>query len=188
GMTDIPLESCMDGEPGLEELGATLREVMGSRGRLLATRRLKKGVFRISVATPSRELSLVAKRLAPAVAYRNQLALERWLPAARLGNVAPALLGVAAERRGRTVWHLYEDLGGSTLAEAGTPPATYDAAVRLVASIHARFVHEPVLAECRLWGEDHGIAFYDSSVRDAIAAISTLLDGSDNRTAGPCAA
>src|SRR6266487_1319939 len=170
-MTDAQLESCMAGERGLGELDATLREMMGSAGRLVAALKLKKGVYRISLAMPSRTLSLVAKRLAPPIAHRSQLALERWLPSARLEHVAPALLGVAAEREGRAVWHLYEDLGGSTLADAGTRPAAYDAAVRLVATIHARFAHDPVLAECRLWGEDHGIAFYDSSVRDAIAAL-----------------
>ncbi|TMK98997.1 MAG: hypothetical protein E6G34_05685 [Actinobacteria bacterium] len=187
-MIDAQLESCMAGEPGLGELVATLREMVGSAGRLQAARKLNKGVYRILLATPTRTLSLVAKRLAPSVAHRSQLALERWLPSARLEHVAPALLGVAAERAGRTVWHLYEDLGGCTLADAGTTPAAYDAAVRLVATIHARFAHDPVLAECRVWGEDHGIAFYDSSVRDALAALSTLLDSSEKRAPGAAAA
>jgi aminoglycoside/choline kinase family phosphotransferase len=187
-MIGAQLESRMTGEPGLSELDATLREVAGSRGRLVAALKLSKGVYRISLATPSRTISVVAKRLAPSVAHRSQLALERWLPGARLEHVAPALLGVAAERGGGMVWHLYEDLGGATLADSGTAPAAYEAAVRLVAGIHARFAHDPVLAECRVWGEDHGIAFYDSSVRDAIAALSALLDSSKERTQGAAAA
>jgi len=187
-MIDAQLESRMAGEPGLAELDATLCELVGSRGRLLTALKLSKGVYRISLATPSRTISIVAKRLAPSVAHRSQLALERWLPAAGLEHVAPALLGVAAERGGGIVWHLYEDLGGSTLADSGTAPAAFDAAVRLVAGIHARFAQDPVLAECRVWGEDHGIAFYDSSVHDAIAALSTLVDSSDERTPGAAVA
>jgi aminoglycoside/choline kinase family phosphotransferase len=179
-MKEVPLEGCLDGEPAVEELRVTLREVAGSTSRVAAVHKLKTGVYRIGVATPARRLSIVAKRLSPAVAQRNQLALERWLPAAGLERAAPALLGVAAERAGRSVWHLYEDLGDSTLANGLAGPDALRAAIRLVARIHARFVRDPVLPECRNWGEDHGIGFYDSSIRDAIAAVAMLIDGSAN--------
>ena len=160
----------------------TLRELVGSPARLVTAFKLDRGVYRILLATPSRMLSLVAKRLAAPVAYRNQLALECWLPAVGLAHVAPALMGVAAEREGRTVWHLYEDLGDATVEDALAAPDVVEAAVRLVATIHARFAQNPVLPECRLWGEDHGIAFYDSSVRDAISAVSAVVARSGKRT------
>lgn len=168
----------MDGESALEELRMTLSELAGSSGRVAAVHKLKAGVYRIRVATPARRVSIVAKRLSPGLAHRNQLALERWLPAAGLERAAPALLGVAAERAGRSVWHLYEDLGDSTLANGAAGPDALQAAVRLVARIHAWFVRDPVLPQCRIWGEDHGMGFYDSSVRDAIAAVTAVMDGS----------
>jgi hypothetical protein len=170
------LEHIMDGEPGVAELGAALQEITGRTGRLIAASNLHKGVYRISLMTRGRPLSLVAKRLAAPVAYRNQLTLERWLPAAGLEHAAPVLIGVAAERGGHTVWHLYEDLGDATLEATPIPRGALEATVRLVAAIHARFAEDPVLAECRLWGEDHSIAFYDSSVRDAISAVGAVLD------------
>jgi hypothetical protein len=177
-MRELRLEGYMDGEPALEELRMTLGELAGNSGRVAAVRKLKTGVYRILVATPAQRLSVVAKQLSPGLAHRNQLALERWLPAASLERAAPALLGVAAERAGRSVWHLYEDLGDSTLANGAAGPDALQAAVRLVARIHAWFVRSPVLPQCRIWGEDHGMGFYDSSVGDAIAAVTMVTDGS----------
>jgi hypothetical protein len=180
-MIEAPLEHFMPGEPGLRELEMTLRDIAGKASRVTAVARIHKrhkSVYRILLARSSGELSLVSKRLTPSVAHRNQLAIERWLPAAGLARATPALVGVAAERAGRSVWHLYEDLGGCTLMDAAADRVVREAAVRLVAMIHARFAEGPLLAECRVWGEDHGIGFYDSSVRDATCAVSTLLDES----------
>ena len=84
------LQHRIGGEPGLEELAMTLRELVGSPARLVTAFKLDRGVYRIWLATPSRMLSLVAKRLAAPVAYRNQLALECWLPAEAQG--APRLI------------------------------------------------------------------------------------------------
>lgn len=167
------------GEHGLEELSTTLREVTGRPARVLAVVKLTDDVHRIVLSTSCGRLSVVAKRLEPTIAHRNQVALERWLPAADLEHAAPALLGVAAERTGSIVWHVYEDLGDSTLAQSTRDPAAVEAAVRLVASLHARFVHDPVLAECSVWGEDHGVGFYHSSVRDALAAITAVIRRND---------
>jgi hypothetical protein len=161
----------MVGEPALAELEAALRELAGRNGRVAGAVRLKEGVYRVLLVTARANLSVVAKRLDPVLAYRNQLAIERWLPAAQLAHAAPALLAVAAERAGRTVWHVYEDVGCLTLADCRAGDSTVNDAVSLVATIHARFANDPLLAECRLWGEDHGIAFFASSVRGAIAAV-----------------
>lgn len=165
----------MDGEPGLEELRMTLREVMGNRGRLLATQRLKDGVYRMAIATSQQRMQIVAKRLTPSVAHRNQLTLERWLPGAGLAHAAPKLIGVAAERAGRVVWHLYEDLGGCSLVGCRSSQPEVEAAIQLIATLHARFAGDSVLSECRNWGESHGIAFYDENVRDAISAVRLAL-------------
>jgi len=172
----------MNGEAALDELGMTLCDIAGRGGRLLSAQKLKRGVYRIAVATPRQRLAVVAKRLTPPLAHRNQLALERWLPAAGLEQIAPRLIGSAAERAGRVVWHLYEDLGGSTLEHSASTRPEVEATIRLIASLHARFASDSVLAECRLWGEDHGIAFYDGSVRDAIAAVGAAVTATATRS------
>jgi Phosphotransferase enzyme family len=181
-MTATLLDRWMSGEEALEELGMTLSDIAGRGGRVLSATRLKTGVYRISVATARQRLSVVAKCLTPQVAYRNQVALERWLPAAGLEQIAPRLIGVAAERAGGVVWHLYEDLGGSTLDRCASTRPEVEAAIRLIASLHARFAGASVLPECRLRGEDHGIAFYDANVREAIAAVGAALTASARRS------
>jgi Ser/Thr protein kinase RdoA (MazF antagonist) len=174
-MTATLLHRWMDGEPALEELGLTLRDIAGRGGRLLSAQKLKTGVYRIAVTTARRRLSVVAKRLTPSLAHRNQLALERWLPAAGLERIAPGLIGIAADRAGGVVWHLYEDLGGSTLEHCASTRPEVKAAIRLIADLHARFAGDSALLECRVWGEDHGMAFYDRNVREAIAAVGAAL-------------
>jgi Phosphotransferase enzyme family len=176
------LDRWMDGEPALEELGMSLRDIAGRRGRLLSAHKLSKGVYRIAIATARQRLEVVAKRLTPQVAHRNQLALERWLPAAGLDQTAPRLLGVAAERAGGVVWHLYEDLGDANLEDSASTRPEVEAAIRLTANLHVRFAGHPVLAECRTWGEDHGISFYDQSVREAIAAVGAAVTASSTRS------
>ena len=172
----------MTGEAALEELGTTLCDIAGRGGRLLSAQKLKPGVYRIAVATARQRLAVVAKRLTPRVAYRNQIALERWLPAAGLEDIAPRLIGIAAEPAGGAVWHLYEDLGGSTLERSASTRPEVEATIRLIASLHARFASESVLAECRLWGEDHGMAFYDASVREAIEAVGAAVTATARRS------
>jgi hypothetical protein len=172
----------MDGEPALEELGLTLCDIAGCGGRLVSAQKLKTGVYRIAVATARQRLAVVAKRLTPPLAHRNQLALERWLPAAGLEQIAPRLMGSAAERAGRVVWHLYEDLGGSTLEHSASTRPEVEAAIRLIASVHARFAGDSVLPECRLWGEDHGMTFYDRHVREAIAAVRAAITATVRRS------
>src|SRR5205085_4015456 len=107
------------GQRGLLELRAVLQELFsrsGSTGRVIRQQRLKRSVYRLQVEAESGLRSLVLKRLDPSVAQRNQLVATRWLPALGLSDNGPALLGVAAERSGRCVWHLYEDMGDRTLA------------------------------------------------------------------------
>jgi Phosphotransferase enzyme family len=175
------LNRWMGGETGLEELGMSLREVGGNKARVLSVRQLEKHVYGIAIATPRQRLEIVAKRLTPPLANRNQLVMERWLPAAGLEYIAPKLLGVAAERAGRAVWHLYEDLGRSNLEDSPSTRHEVHVAIEMVADLHARFAGDHILAECWMWGEDHGMAFYDHSVRHAIAAVSDAVSALGTR-------
>lgn len=118
--------------------------------------------------------SFIAKRLDPEIARRNELVVQRWLPAVGLGESAPPLLAVAAERDAASVWHLYEDLGGSGLDTAQRDDGRVKVAVAAIARIHTRFAGHALIPECRLWGFDLGVPFYVASVRDAIASLEAV--------------
>jgi hypothetical protein len=165
------------GYPGLPELRGLLQELLGgpgAAGRLVGRDRLNQRVDRLRWEVNGRGRSLVVKRLAPEVAQRNRLVAERWLPAVGLGQHGPPLLGTAADRGGRCVWHVYEDLGDCMLAGDVPNPRGMAAAVEAFARIHARFAGHILLGECRLWGGDLGMGFYEASVRDAIRALEAL--------------
>jgi hypothetical protein len=131
-------------------------------------------VYRLRFAGAGKIRSLVAKRLQPGIAQRNELVATRWLPAVGLAECGPRLLGVAAERGGQCVWHVYEDLGDWALDADDPDPVYVEAAVRLIASVHTRFSEHALLAECRLHGGDLGIGFFTSNVRDAIRGLQSL--------------
>jgi hypothetical protein len=174
GLGDL-LESC--GQAGLTALRDLLQELLGGPGaigQLIAQQRLAPRVYRLRFKVNGRDLSLVVKHLDPGVAQRNQLITKRWLPATGLSQSGPPLLGVAAERSGARIWHVYEDLGAWELDECAPDPARVEVAVELIAQIHTRFAGNALLAECRLWGGDLGIHFYASSVRDAIRSLESL--------------
>jgi hypothetical protein len=81
---------------------------------------------------------------------------------------------VAAERSGRCVWHLYEDLGERTLAAGDADPSQVAAAVAVIAQLHTRSAGHPLLPEWRVYGGDLGIAYYTANVRDAIGSLEAL--------------
>jgi Ecdysteroid kinase-like family len=181
------LDSLLEGsgQAGLTELRDRLQEVLSERwegGRLINEQRLSRRskwskshpVYRLHFEVDGRTRSVIVKRLGPDIAQRNQFVTERWLPAVGLSQNGPPLLGVAAERYGRCVWHIYEDLGDCTLAGSDPEPGRVEAAVELIAQVHARFAGHALLAECRLWGGDLGMYFYTSSVRDAIRCLESL--------------
>jgi Phosphotransferase enzyme family len=174
GLDDL-LES--SGQAGLTELRNLLQELLGgpeATGRLIGHQKLAPCVYRLRFKVNGRVLSLVVKRLDLGIAQRNQLVTKRWLPAIGLSQSVPPLLGVAAERSGQHVWHIYEDFGAWMLDERAPDPARVGVAVELIAQIHTRFAGHALLAECRLWGGDLGIHFYASSVRDAIRSLESL--------------
>jgi aminoglycoside/choline kinase family phosphotransferase len=144
------------------------------RARLIGQPRLKSSVYRLQFEAKGGVRSLVVKRLDPSVAQRNQLVATRWLPALGLRESAPALLGVAAERSGRCVWHLYEDLGERTLAAGDADPRQVEAAVAVIAQLHTRSAAHALLPECRVYGGDLGISYYTSNVCDAMRSLEGL--------------
>jgi Phosphotransferase enzyme family len=173
------LDDVLEGssEPGLPELRATLRELivgLGSAARVVEQRRLKVRVYRLRVEANGGVRALVLKRLEPGQAQRNQLAAERWLPALGMGEAGPPLLGVAAARDGGCVWHVYDDLGDDTLKAHAADRQAVEAAVEVIARLHAGSAGYPLLAECRLYGGDLGMPFYAASVRDAIHSLESL--------------
>ncbi len=186
---------------GTAEVGlAELRETLGGicldaeAARIITQRQLlRPHVYRIRIEENGAVRSLIVKRLNPEVAQRNQRVVRRWLPAVGLPQAGPPLLGIAAERGGQCVWHIYEDLGDCSLAgvdpidgitelDAGflskpsfqSKPEFIQAAVGLIAQIHARFAEHPLLAECRLFGQDLGSYFFTSTVQDALRSLRAL--------------
>jgi hypothetical protein len=143
-------------------------------GQQRLKRSAKRSVYRLQLEANGGVRSVVLKRLAPGLAQRNQLVATRWLPALGLSDNGPALLGVAAERSGRCVWHIYEDLGDRTLAASDADPGQVEAAVAVIAQLHTRSAGHALLPECRWYGGDLGISFYTSNVRDAIHSLEAL--------------
>lgn len=165
------------GQPGLTELRASLHDLFAGpevTGRVIGQQRLKSRVYRLQIEADIWVGSLVVKRLKPKSAQRNQLITKSWLPAIGLSEYSPHLLGVAADRSGQSVWHIYEDLGGRTLATSDLVPKEVEVAIDLIAQLHIRFAGHPLLLECRRHGGDLGIHYFTSNVRDAICGLESL--------------
>jgi hypothetical protein len=189
-----PLENTRElGPPELTEtLDELLRGAGGATGRIAVEKLRGSKVHRLRVDVDHSARSFIVKRFSRAhIAQRNQMVATRWLPAVGLADCVPALLGVAAERNGRRVWHISEDLGDCMLAgsDAGkdrrriirADPERIESAVALVARIHALFTGHPLLAECRFYGEDFGSRFFVSAVNDAIRCLVALLAVKEER-------
>jgi hypothetical protein len=162
---------------GLSELRTVLQELVsesGSTARVIGQQRLKRSVYRLQLEANGGVRSVVLKRLDPGLAQRNQLVATRWLPALGLGGYSPVLLGVAAERSGRCVWHIYEDLGDQTLAAGDADPRKVEAAVALIAQLHTCSAGHALLPQWRMYGDDLGMCFFTSNVRDAIDSLEAL--------------
>jgi hypothetical protein len=188
-----------DGQPGAGELRDLVAELFSdppASGALLHTEGLHRSrVFRLAFEVDGAAHSLVAKRFERARSKREQLVLRKWLPSVGLAQIAPKLLGVAAQSEGLCVWHLYEDLEApSPGAESRVPCGTarietfgyasgqgpsvsaegVDATAELLARLHARFMGHPLLAECRVHGGDLGAAALGSNVREAVRSLEAL--------------
>ena len=162
-------------EPGAAELCALLQDMLGGDGhseRTIRLEPLKPEVFRLRIGSGPGH-TLLLKRLSPAIAQTDRLVAERWLPALCLGDRCPRLWGAAAQREGNWVWHVYEDLGRETLA-VQRQSERLAAAVDLLVELHTRAAVHPLLPEVRWRARDHGVHFFTSSLRDAIAALEAL--------------
>jgi len=146
----------------------------GTTGRLLAEEKLRwRRVYRLSFEIDGRARSFVVKRLAPKRSQRERLVVTRWLPSVGLTHNGPPLLRVVDEETGTCFWHVYEDLGIPPVSTAWSS-AQLLRVVETVVQIHRRFEEHPLLGECRAFGRDYGLAFYSSSVRDAIRAVEAI--------------
>jgi len=163
------------GEPGAAELCNALERLLDGAAAsedTIGLERLQKGVYRLRVGGGSGR-TLVLKRHTPAIAHTDRLVVERWLPALGLGDRCPRLLAAAAQREGRWVWHVYEDLRCDTLADRRERPRL-EAAVDLIAQLHTRGVGHPLLPEVRWHGRDHGARLLITNLRDGIAVLEAL--------------
>ena len=162
-------------EPGAAELCELLQEMLNEHvgpGQPIGFEQLKNEVYRLrSGGEPGQ--TLVLKRLKPGVAQTDRLVAECWLPALGLGDRAPRLLGVAAQRDGRWVWHVYEDLGHDSLA-VRREPERLAAAVDLIAELHSRAAAHGLSPEVRWRARDLGAYFFTSNLGDAITALDGL--------------
>lgn len=151
------------------------RALADSAGSLQVTgvQTLKPRVFRVHLADAGGERTVVAKKLDPVAAMRNDRLARRWLPAMELGASGPGLLGASPTARGRWVWQVFEDLGDHSLVGREGDAAAVEAVVRLVARIHSCFAAQPLLAECRPFGS-FDISYYSANVRDARRGLELL--------------
>jgi hypothetical protein len=162
-------------EPGATELCDLVQRMPDgavNSSSTLNLERLKQGVYRLRIGgNPMRRL--VLKCLKPAIAQTDRLVAERWLPALGLADRSPRLLAGAAQRDGCWVWHAYEDIGDEAL-NLRREPSRLAAAVALIAELHARAARHALIPEVRWRARDHGVHFFTSNLRDAIAALEGL--------------
>src|SRR5437016_3450205 len=176
-------------EPGAAEVYERLQEMLGraeSWNGAIRLERLKQAVYRVQVGDASGR-ALVLKRHPPAIAQIDRLVAERWLPVLGFGDRCPQLLAAAADREGRRVWHVYEDLGHDNLAQQRLS-WRLAAAVDFIAELHARAAGHPLIPEVRWRARDHGAHFFMANLRDAIAALEALADLSRGGPSGFAAA
>jgi thiamine kinase-like enzyme len=170
--------SVVDREEGrLAELRGVLRDAyedVDAVGEIVDHQRLKSRIFRVRILVSGEVRSLILKRLDPRFAELNCLLTRRWLPAFGLTGCAPQLLAVAGDRRGRWVWHVYEDLGDAKLQGSDPDPKRVEAAVELIARLHTSAAGHPLLGECRHHGGDLGMYYFSSNVLDAIRGLEAL--------------
>jgi hypothetical protein len=141
--------------------------------RLLAREALKKSVYRLRFQLPAGRASVVVKRLSPRIGRANELVAKRWLAAVGLGRACPALRGVANERFGRKVWHIYEDVDGADVDESFDRDRLA-AVIEQIVEVHTRFAGHRLLAECRKHGGELGMPFFALHVGRSIEALKSI--------------
>jgi hypothetical protein len=175
------LEATLRGIGGGPSLCAALEGALAPSVRPLRFERLETlrpgEVHRLRFGGGGPAVSLVTKRMRLDRAHREQRALRHWLPRFGLGDKSVPLLAVVPDLDASRLWHVYEDLGDHTLAQAYDEDPGTDAtlvAMALVSTLHLRFAAQPVLMDCRLAGLDLGAAFFPTAVTDARRSLTAL--------------
>lgn len=182
----------------LSALHSIIHKVLGgasAKVRLLKEEKLQRSyVYRLTWEINDAIRSLVVKRFSLERSFIEQQAIKRWLVAVHLAHVAPSLLGVAPEKEGQFVWHVYEDLGDCSLEQEETALSTkvirdrgflsplqlspsrehIEVIIRLISALHEKFQGHILLGECRLQGSDLGSNFLKMGVQDAVCALESL--------------
>jgi hypothetical protein len=143
---------------------------------------IKSNVYRLRLEARGQDSCLIAKRMDPVVAQWTELTARRWLPSVGLGELGPPLLAVAAERDGRQVWHLYEDLGDCSLDTGAPDPDRLGAAMARLALLHGSCADHPVLADCHIRGAFVCVTRYTTNLLDAICGLDSAPARSCYRT------
>jgi thiamine kinase-like enzyme len=165
-------------EPGAGELCDAFEHALvdaGAGDGAVEVVRLKSRVYRLSAGVNGQARSFVLKRSDPWLGRRNELVMRRWLPAIGLSDRCSQLLATVADRQGRWVWHVYEDLGDGAVETAHPDHPRVLAVVDLIAELHTRAARHAVLPECRHYCGDLGASFFTANVRDAITVLEGLL-------------
>jgi len=172
---DAALRSAIPETAGLyEALSGALRDA-GVAEEPVEIVRLKKHVYRVRAGSNGVACSFVLKSYDPWLARRNELVARRWLPALGLQDACAQLLATAGDRTGRTVWHLYEDLGDGAVDAEHPDRRCVGLVVDLIAGLHLRAAGHPLLPECRHYSGSLGAAFFTANLRDAIAVLEPLV-------------
>ena len=164
-------------QPGTSELRSVLRKLLepAADGRLLAEEMLLRSrVYRLKFDIDGAMRSFVVKRHSPSQAQLERLLVEKWLPEAGLERHAPPLIAAAAEISGKCIWHIYRDVGDSTMSEFLDDADIVREAVALFGKVHAFFTGHILLGECAMHGGDYGSGFYSTSVIKAMSCLRHL--------------
>jgi len=176
-------------DSGAGELCHALEQALldSGAGDPVAIARLKSRVYRLSAGSDGRARSFVLKRFDPWLGRRNELVVQRWLPAIGLADRCPHLLATVGDRRGQWVWHVYEDLGNGAVEPVYPDRQRVAAVVDLIAELHTRAAGHALLAECRHYCGTLGAPFFTANLRDAIAALTLLAPPRVEPTPEQCA-
>ncbi len=162
---------------GVSELQAAIEDLLGKnvKARLVSEEKfLHSFVYRLVFETENTIKSVIVKKLTPARAQLERTVIERWLPQVGLSDHGPPLIAAAAEKTGKFIWHIYEDIGDSSLVNYMQDDRVILEAVNLIAKIHTSFADHIILGECRITGGNYNINFYSSCILEAIRTLDLV--------------
>ena len=161
------------GEVGVRELRDALGDLCSDAktARITAQQKLRRPhIYRIEIEDDGVTRSVIVKRLSPEIAQRNERVVREWLPAVGLADAGPPLLGVAAERTGQCVWHIYRDLGDCSLAGADLRRANVRGAQLTGANLRGANLRRADLTGARYDAHTRWPAGFDPAQHGAVRA------------------